>query len=356
MTFSSRVTSLTQNYLLPKVADNVLGGNVVSFRAMKNAKRGKGTTIDKAIKYQTTGTATSFAGLDSFSASLPTTKVTMQYDMRGVRIPIALSGMEMVANGVSETQVTDLVKETLEEMQQELMDYMGTIIYGTGTGNSNKDPLGIGAIVDDATDVSTIGGLSRSTYSVLNATRTASGGTMTLNKLATLYSNISSGTGMSTPTIMASNETVWDLYEQLLTPIVRENYTMMGYYKVGENSMGREQSLQGTQGFTAVTYKGLPWVRDEKATSQNVFMLNENWLDWYSWSGKDGGYKDISLGSSQVEGLYGEAPQSNFSGMSWSGFQSTIGQFGQVADLIILGNLMSFQPRRHGRLTGVTGV
>ena len=180
MTFSERVLALTQDYLLPKVVDNTLGGNILSLRLIGNAREGKGETIKKALKYQSSGTATSFAGLDTFTANQLTTKVRISYDMRAVRIPVAVAGMEAVANAVTETQVTDLVVEALEESQQELLDAVGAMIYGTGTGNSNKDFLGLGAIIDDGTDVGTLGTLSRTTYPVLNATRTASGGTLSL--------------------------------------------------------------------------------------------------------------------------------------------------------------------------------
>jgi len=365
MTFSERVLALTQDWLLPKVVDNVLKSNVLVYRILGNADEGKGESIKKAIKYKSSGTATSFAGLDTFTAPQLDTKVRMSYDMRAARIPIGIAGMEAVANAVTETQVTDLVKEAVEESQQELMDFLGDAIYGDGTGNSNKDPLGLGAIVDDGTDVATIGGLSRTTYDVLKATRTASGGTLTLAKLATLYSNISSGSALSTPTLIVSNPTVWDLYEQLLTPMVREQYTMFGYYTVGKNieagavraGAGSREGLVGQQGFVAVTYKGIPWVRDEKCTAQTIFMLNEHWLKWYGWDARGMfGYNKISLGSTTIEGLYGEPPMSDFAGFNWSGFRAPTNQFSGIADIIILGNLTSWQPRRHGRLTGVTGV
>lgn len=280
--------------------------------------------------------------------------------MRAVRIPIGVAGMEAVANAVSETQVTDLVIEALEESQMELLDTVGTMLYGTGTGNANKDFLGLGAIVDDGTDVGTIGTLSRTTYSVLNATRTAfTGGAMSLSQLATLYTNVSAGSALSSTTLIDSNETVWDLYEQLLTPMVREQYTMFGYYQVGQQggAMRPKEGLVGTQGFTAVTYKGIPWVRDEKSTAQRVFLLNENWLDFFGWDARGlFGYNKVSLGAKTVEGLYAESPMSQFNGFNWSGFRAPTNQFGGIADVIILGNLVSFQPRRHGTGTGITTV
>jgi len=361
MVFPERVLALTQDYLIPKVVDNVLNSNVLLYRFLGNAEEGKGESIKKAIKYQTSGLATSFAGLDTFTAPQLTTKVRASYDMRAVRIPVGISGMEAVANAVTETQVTNLVKEAVEESQMELIDYLGTVIYGDGTGNGGKDPLGLGAIVDDGTNVPTLGGISRSTYPVWSSTVTASGGTLTLAKLATLYSNISSGSGMSVPTLIVSNETVWDLYENLLTPTVQETYSMFGYYQVSKNidagaiRGGSHEGLQGTQGFVAVTYKGIPWVRDEKATPQTVFMLNEHWIQWYGWDAKGMfGYNKVSLGSSTIEGLYAEAPMSEFSGFNWSGLRAPTNQFAGIADIILLGNLTTWQPRRHGKLTGVT--
>lgn len=361
MTFSERVLSLTQNYLIPKVVDNVLNSNVLVYRILGNANAGKGESIKKAIKYQTSGLATSFAGLDTFTAPQLDTKVRMSFDMRAVRIPVGISGMEAVANAVTETQVTDLVKEAVEESQMELVDALGTMIYSDGTGNSNKDPLGISAVVDDGSVVPTFGGLSRTTYPVLNATVTGSGGSLTLKKLATLYSAISSGSFMTTPTLMVSNETVWDLYETLLTPMVKENYTMFGYYTISKNieagavRNGSHEGLVGNQGYVAVTYKGIPWVRDEKCTAQTVYMLNEHWMKWYGWDARGMfGYNKVSLGSSTIEGLYAEPPMSDFSGFNWSGLRAPTNQFAGIADIIILGNLTSWQPRRSGKLTGVT--
>lgn len=360
MTFSERVISQTRQFLLPKVVYNVLGSNVLAARLVGNGKKGKGVAIEKAIKYQNSGTATSFSGLDTFQASQLDTKIRLSYDMRAIREPVGVAGLEILANRDPEVQATDLVKEALEETQDELFDALGDYLYGTGTGNSGKDPLGIRAIVDDGTVVSTIGGQSRSTYPVLNSTVTSlSALSLTLARMATLYSAVSSGTGMTNPTLMISNETVWDLYESLLTPIVREQYSMMGYYNVGSRggvSRASHEGLVGTQGFVSLTYKGIPYARDEKATAQNLFMLNENWLDWYGWKGNVLGYEPVAFSHSQVETTFDGAPMSSFTGFHWSGFRTPTNQFAGIADIILVGNLASWQPRRHGRFTNVTSV
>lgn len=361
MTFSERVLSQTRQYLLPKVVYNVLGSNVLAARLVGNGKKGKGVAVEKAIKYTTAGTATSFSGLDTFQAAQLDTKIRLSYDMRAIRNYVGVAGLEVLANQDAEVQSTDLVKEALEETQDELFDALGDYLYGTGLGNSGKDPNGLGGIVDDGTNTTTIGGQTRATYPVLNSTVTSlSGLSLTLARMATLYSAVSSGTGMTTPTLMISNETVWDLYESLLTPIVREQYSMMGYYNVGSTGGavrgGSHEGLSGTQGFVALTYKGIPYARDEKATSQTMFMLNENWLDWYGWKGNAFGYEPIAFTHSQVETTYAEAPMSSFTGFHWSGFRTPTNQFAGIADIILVGNLASWQPRRHGKLTAVSQV
>ena len=81
MTFNDRVTTLTQEVLLPKVVDNVLNSNILAFRLAGNAKPARSYDIRKSIKFQNSGTASSFSGLDTFSASQLDTKVKMVFDL-----------------------------------------------------------------------------------------------------------------------------------------------------------------------------------------------------------------------------------------------------------------------------------
>ena len=300
----------------------------------------------------------SFAGLDTFSTSTSETTQRLAFDLRAYEQPVVVPGMERSVNA-TEAQVVDLVKFKLEEAEVEAADAIGALLYGDGTGNGNKDFLGLQAIVDDGTSVTTIGGLSRTTYSALNATRTASGGTLTLAKMATLFSAVSAGSAPGhSPTLIISNETVWDFYESLLTPTVRENYSMFGMPSVGKTGGASRPGpgLQGTQGFVSLTYKGVPYVKDERATAQTLYVLNENYLQWYGLKADGSSYSPISLTTATMDSTYNAAPMSEFTGFNWSGMLTPTNQFGEVGHLIVLGNLISAQPRRHGRLTGITGV
>lgn len=357
----TRVNAMTQESFLPTVFDQVIASTALSLRLLSNGKQWKGRQMVVPVKVSNSSSATSFAGLDTFTAAELTTKQRMVFDLRAVRQPVAIAGLEIVANDYPETQVIDMVKEALEETQIELSDYIAAMMYGLGTGNNSKDLIGMGAIADDGTNVSSIGGLSRSTYPVLNGTYTASGGTLSLDKMATLYSAVSKNTNLSTPTLAPTTETVFDLYEQLLTPTVRESYSMTGRYNLSASveqagGMSRE-GLQGMTGFTALSYRGVPLVRDEKCPTGKLWMINENSVEWRGAKASAATeYKPVQFSPSTITGVYAERPLNQITGFNWSGFRAPTNQFGVVADVVVLGNLIGKIPNRNGQLLSITAV
>jgi len=356
MEFTTRVSSLTQDKLLPKVVDNILDGNILALRLIGNAKKWSGVNMKKPVKYQKSETGGSFAGLDAFDTSTSETRKVPSYDLRAVYQSVAIPGIEKAVNA-TDSRVMDLVKVEIESAQEDMLDNIGDMIYGDGTGNANKDFLGLGAIVDDSTDVDTLGGITRSTDTWWKAIRTASGGTVSLTKMATLTSAVAGGSSLrQRPSMFVCDETVWDLYESLLSATVRANYEAYGYPVVTRNSKGamrQSQALKGTAGFAALTFRGIPVVADEKAPVETLYALNENYIDWYGCKSPD--LTSISLGAGQIDGIYADVPSKNH-GFGWTGFKVPTNQFGEVGQIILLGNLLTWQPRRHGKLTGITGV
>lgn len=354
MQFSTRVTSITQDKILPKVFDNILSDNFAAYRFVSNGKKWSGETLKRPVKLVQSTLGGSFSGLDTHSTSTVNSRRTMYYYLKAYEIPVAVPRLDKLVNS-TDAQVIDLVKAEMESSAMDALDDIGDMFYGDGTGNASKDFEGLGNLVDDGTTASTVGGLSRTTWTSLAGTRTASGGLMTLTKLGTLHVNVSGGSASKQkPTLIISDETVWNLYESLLTPTVQANYNANGYPMVTRRSRGAIPAgqLKGAQGFSSLIYRGVPWVADELSTSQTVWMLNENYLDWYGI--KDPDMTQVSLGSTH-EGTYSEAP-SDFTGLQFSGMMRPVNQYGDVGHIYLFGNLTTFQPRRHGRLTGVTGV
>jgi len=356
MTFTDRLTTVTQDEILPQAVDAVLGANFITFRFLNNAKRWSGEQLKRPVKIAKSDLGGSFSGLDTHSTSTVDTRRLLAYDVRGYEMPVAIPGMERAVNRTP-AQVINLVRIEVESAQNDAIDDVGDMLYADGTGNSSKDFLGLDALVDDGTSVATIGGLTRATFDpYLDSTRTASGGTMTLNKISTLISAVSAGSGQrNRPSFLASDETVWDLFEELLTPTVRSNYEAFGLPMVTPNSKAplRGAELKGAAGYVALSYRGIPWVADEKSTSQTLWALNENYMAWHGL--RDADLRQIDMGGGTIEGVYSDAPSKNV-GFQWTGFMRPINQYGEVAHLYLLGNLVNWNPVRFGRLTGITGV
>lgn len=335
--YGQRVQTTVQTEYLPFVVDTILNSNVMFQRVVRAAKKWNGRTLRVPVKYAKNTTGTSFRGFDTFSVAATDNRQFMEFTPSFYQITCALPGDELSVADTSD-KVLDLMKLTIQSDTEDMADDLGTIFYSDGTGNGSKDPLGLAALVDDGTSVASIGGLARSTYTTLKSTVTASSGTITLAKVDTLWINTASGA--QKPTAIYTTEAVFNFYGQLLRPqerITKDASTMKG--------------LSGGTGFTALSYNGKPVLMDEKCTSGAFIMLNEDFVDFYAlpfYNAKPIGYK------SQIEGNDYSAPVGL--GFSWSDWIIPANSGSVVGHIYFGGQFITTNPKRHGKLTGVTGV
>jgi len=348
MAFGQRVLTTTQSKLVPMVVDQILNSNVFATRMLTKAKKWSGERMKFPIKYQKNVTGTSFAGFDTFSTNASDTRVNMEYTPKFYQITVALPLDELSANQTDE-KILDLARIEMASSAQDMGDDIGTLFYGTGTGNGGKDFLGLGAIVDDGGVVATIGGLSRATFPTLQSTVTASGGTLTLLKMSTLYNAITSGS--QKPTLGLTTEAVFSFYEQLLLPqerIVKDVPMMKASGNMGKPGTG----YIGGTGFTGLYFKGFPVLADEKATSQTLFFINEDYIDWYALPVAE--TEAVKFKSQDIEGNdYSEVMGLGF---SWTGWIKPTNSASVVGHVYLGGELLTTNPKRHGKLTGITGI
>lgn len=342
MAFTNRVDTLTLDYLVPQVVDTVLRANVFATAMLAKTKKFRSSTMDFPIKYQKGVAGQSFAGFDLLPTSASDTRVLMVYNPRFYAINVALPGTEIAANNTIQ-KVMDLATVEMRGRAQDMADDIGTLLYADGTGNANKDFLGLAAIVDDGNTVLTIGNLSRTTYPTLASTVTASGGAVSLAKMRTLYNAIADATVV--PTTSYTTYTVWQLYESLLQPQER----IMKDVKIAEN-------FKGYTGFKTLEFAGLPVIPDRKCTSGVLFFLNEEYLDFYALPTAipQFGGEPAPVASKLFTGnSYNEVGSLGF---SWTGWIKSTNQFAFNSFITLGGNLITDNPRRHGKLTGITGV
>jgi len=329
-------TTVAQKYL-PFVVDTVLNSNVMFQRVVRAAKKWSGRTLRAPIKVSKNNTGTSFRGFDTFSVAATDNRQFMEFEPRFYQITVALPGDELsVAD--TESKVLDLMKLTIQSDTEDMADDLGTIFYADGTGNGGKDPLGLAALVDDGSNVATIGGLSRATFPTLASTVTASGGTLTLAKIDTLWISVTSGA--QKPTATYTTEAIFNFYGQLLRPQERIN-----------KDVGTMKGISSGTGFVALQYNGKPVLMDEKCTSGAFIMLNEDFVDFYAlpyYNAKPVAYKD------QIEGNDYDAPVGL--GFSWSDWVIPANSASVVGHVYFGGQFITTNPKRHGKLTGITGI
>lgn len=342
MAFNNVVDTLTLEEIVPRVVDTVLRANTFATKMLSKTKRFGAATMDFPIKYQIGTAIQSFLGFDALPTSFTDTRVLMKYNPKFVAANVALAGTDIISNNTA-AKVLDLTRVEMQSRAQDLADGLGTMLWADGTGNSSKDALGLAAIVDDGTSVSTIGGLSRSTYTTLKGTVTSSA-TLSLSAMRTLYNAIADAT--VAPTRIYTDYPSWALFEQLLQPqekIFKEVNIVPNY--------------KGYEGFSGLMYAGMEIVPDRKATSGVMAFLNENYLDFYGLDADldafEGSKKVDVAGKLFAGNQYNEV--SNL-GFYWTGFIKVNTQFAFNSFIILAGNLITDNPRRHGKLTGITGI
>lgn len=356
MALSNRVISITEEDYVPTVIDGVLNSNVFLSRLfMRDMKTWSGRQMQVPLQIAKPTSGGSFAGVGNFDTALQDTRIRQTFSHAQFYQNVSVSGGEASLNK-TDGEVLDLMKVTMEEAQNAMLDSIGTQIYGTGQGD---DFLGLGAIVDDGTNTSTYAGLTRTTYPALNSTiLTAAGGLLTFAGMATVMRGASAaGSRRQRPSIIITTETVWDLLESLFTPTISATYDSLSrvnittYSKPGVTFKDQD-SLKGQFGFEALCWRGIPIVADEKCPTGTMYFLNEDYLNWYNLKGV--GLTSYKMSGKDVDSVYSEYQQ-NYP-IQWSGFDKPYNQYAQIGQFIMLGNIISGSTRRHGALTGITGV
>lgn len=335
---ANRLTTTTNTYLLPKVVDTILNSNVFATRMLSGAQKWKGQKIEKAVKASKNSNGKSFSGLDTFSTAEVDTRIKLSFDPKFYEQPVVVELTELSTNSSDPNRVVDLAALELESAAEDMADSIGTLFYSDGEGNSSKDFQGLEAIVDDGTNTPTYGGQARATYTTLKSTVTAaSSNKLSLAQMATLYNAISSGSVK--PTLGLTTEAVFSLYEQLLNP----------QEKIVKDVPMMKAGLIGGSGFTGLYYKGFPILADEKCTSAVLYFVNEDFLE----------FRALPMAKTQPVNYGIEIEGNDYTnvrglGFSWSGWIIPSNQAALIGHIYLGGELWSSNPKRHGKLTGVT--
>lgn len=321
---------------LKKVVALTLSSNPFMRKLLMKPEMWNGKKHQVPVKVMANTNYVAFSGLDPLSTATTDTTRLMEYTHTGASMNVALPLDEVDINDAAspDTAVTNLLKMKLQEAGLDFADRLGTVGYGNGTG---KDFNGLGNLVDDGTVSSTIGGLSRATYSpYLSSTVTSTAGTLTIDKMVTLFNTISDS-GIQ-PDLIVCGKTVNALYEKL-------TQTMNQYLNLSPNQ------TKFNAGATSLAFKGIPVLIDAHATAQTMFFLNMDTIKWAMVKSKFN--KAVDLYPDQFDGGVPD-PDVKGMGFSWRGWIDSYNQYAINTHLTLIGNVIMEQPNRNGKLTLIT--
>ena len=258
--FDEILSTTLKNYV-PKLTDNIFTARPL-FYALTTGQTIRrisgGAKIVVPVIYGTNSTAGSYSGTDTISVTAQTGISAAEYDWKQYAATVTISGIEEAKNN-GEAQIIDLLEGKIFQTQETIIENMNTMFFGNGTGNSNKDWLGLSALVGstgspggiDATD---------SDNDWWRSAVTNQGGALTIAAMATLYNN--SSVGNDQPTIGITGQTQYEVYEALLEDQIRYTDTDVG-----------------DAGFQNLMFKGCPITFDGTLAGEGkLYFLNTKYL------------------------------------------------------------------------------
>lgn len=340
---SVNISTTTNQYLAPFWVDQVLRDNYFFGKVMQKTKKWDGSQMLIPMKYQKGVASVAFNGFDLLPITQQPVSVNMTFYPTFVATNVALAGSDMSINATP-MQTLKLLSVIMESRKQDASDDIGNFLQGDGSSFGGKAPMGLAGIVDNGSDLASYGGLSRATYTGLNATVTASGGTISLLKVRTMWNTISDGPVK--PDFIITDYTTWGYFEALQTPFQRNTSDF--------RDAGERRETSSTSGYAEQIWDGMVISRDKKVVTGNFYMLNLNFLHWYAlkwWQGErvTAKAKDIK-GNVYENNIY--APGDAF---TWTGMIQAYNQGAINGFMILGGQLVCDAPFRQAVLTGVTG-
>lgn len=349
----SRLNTLTNTYLLPKVTDTVLRENPLTEKVLTSPEKWRGEQIKKSVKVVKNTNGTSFAGFQTLPSQAVNTRQFLLFPAKFYQIDVTIPLTDMAVNMTDDERVLDLAEAEMTSSAEDMADSIGTIFYQDGTGNGSLDFNGLANIVDDGTVATTYGGLSRTTYPTLQSTKTNWSTSVSLQKMATLYNAITDGTIM--PSMGVVDRAGYSFYEQLIEPKNRLYITVPEVRKM-------DKGLAGTAGYTTLSYKGIGILADRKvplgsnggvAGSSQMFFLREEDLEFRAIE-KFPESEPVKF----VEKDFEDNDYENVKGLGfhWTGWVKPVNQLAYVGRVILAGELWSKNPRRHGVGYNFSGI
>lgn len=304
------VTSISRQYIMPEVIDNVYRSNPIFYRL--NAARRKitgGTQIEVPMMYARFAAGGPYQGFDVLNVAPSDTIRNLVFTWKQQYVPVTVDGLTLIKVD-SPDAIANFLRLYFQQAEEEMCENIATGIWSDGTTDP-KQITGLQLAVDSS---GTYGGLSRSTFTWMASTEDGTTTVLSLSKLQSMFGSVSEG-GRH-PTIIISQQSNYDRY-----------------WNLGISSQVQDIGPGGTDeqlfaaGFANMLFNGVPWVVDSHVPDSNsIYMLNEDYIQLVV------------------------TPRADF---YLEDFQTPVNQDAMVAKLLWAGELVVQNTARQGKFTAI---
>ena len=266
------ILSTTLNNYRRQLTDNVFSARPLSNWLMEKGRTrmlSGGNKIVEELIYSA-GQSGSYSGYDAIAITPQEGITAAEFDWRQLYATIAISGIEEAKNNGKEA-LSSLLEAKIMQAEETLKDAVNVMLYGDGTGNSNKEWQGLGALVSGLdkggvparVGTASIGGIDGATQSYWNSVVYGDAdGTaveLTLASLATPFNAASKGNDKIDA--IFTTQALFEGYESLLLPTVR-----------------RSDAKSADAGFDNLLFKGKPIFYDDDCPAGTIYGINSKYL------------------------------------------------------------------------------
>lgn len=359
---SNRIKQSSNVVLHRKVVDQILTAKRYPMRLLRMGKPFVGASLEVDFMIAESDQGQFYSGLETLNSQAEDNVVTGAYNHTAFSQPVVSIMLESFANADSEAKLIDLDMIQRDKAVANAAHKFAQALWGLGTGAM---PLGIQAFADDGTNKATIAGLSRSTYPALAGYyAAASGGALSLAGMAAA-DDATSDDDMEgeMPNVIVTGKTVWALFERLVDPKVRIEYNRGGGLVVplSGNEVRPRGEIGAGVGFTALSFRGVPVIKDGSTPSGKMFFINENYLYWAGRTTVPADYKEdimkVSLGKAKtLEGVAAQLTPPSDAGWFVQDSKMMPYQAGRIGRYHVIGQMICTQFRRQGQIHTITTI
>lgn len=362
ISLSNRVENFSDRDLYRKVIDNVLISTTFGSRVFGMGKSFSGKyktfTVTHARDNQFRWLS---GGGEELPASATNNTIELNYARTmGIQPKVQIDFEDFANDG--DAGVIDLESFKYKEAAAVVTQELGSVIFDAGAGDQ---PEGLDSFADNGTLKTTLGGQSKTTYTVLKGTYTDASSVLTAAKISAMDDAISaSGSEEGSPTIRVTTKTVWSFIEELLTPFLQNQFSANQMPKLPTRGLEvtAPGEFGGRAGFTTIFYRNVAVIKDDSAKPESLYSLNERTFNWYGNDRVPSRLKDryekISLGEGsgyESTTALKDMPPSPV-GWFYRKDESFVTQLGTVGYFAVVGNVGIREARRNGQLYNIDGI